>query len=60
MIEMRGIQDGIVVFGLSGEDESFIRNECARYAVLYESEGPLKLQEKRDGRWRNVKIVVDQ
>lgn len=56
MIEMRGIQDGTVVFGLSGNDEEFVRRECARYAYLYEEEGPLKLQEKwNGGRWRNVK-----
>lgn len=45
--------DGMVVAGSSGTDAR-ARAEAFRYAVQYQEEGEVTIQQKVNGRWRNI------
>jgi hypothetical protein len=47
--EFRLIQDGMPVAWVSGDN---LTNEVYHYAAVYEQDGPVTIQHKVNGRWR--------
>lgn len=47
--EFRLIQDGMPVAWVSGDN---LTNEVEHYAAVYEQDGPVTIQHKVNGRWR--------
>lgn len=47
--EFRLIQDGMPVAWVSGDN---LTNEVEHYAAVYEQDGPVTIQYKVNGRWR--------
>ena len=51
--EFRGVQDGQVVFGVTAPTGKAYP-EAIRYAMTYATDGPVQLQQKVGGRWKDT------
>lgn len=54
VVEYRGVQDGQVVFGMSGSGSL---QEAVRYARQYALEGRVTVQDKVKGRWTDFMVL---
>ena len=49
--EFRVLQDGMEVAGASGADAEYCLGQVMHYAAIYSQDGPVRVQQKVDGRW---------
>lgn len=51
----RVLQDGLVVAEVQAPSYSQGAREIAHYAMMYGQDGPVDVQERKNGRWRSMK-----